>query len=455
MINIQSLKTRRQKLANLINIPIVLWSGKSPSKNFRANHYPFRASSHFLYFAGLPIENAAIRLENGNLDLFMDNPHPDSTLWHGEMPTREDIALQIGADNAYPMEVLKDKIDGVATVPVQDTFTYQKQREILHRFLSINEEVKEIDHQLMKAIIALRLTHDEMALTEIKKAIDVSVEAHKIGIKSTKNSATEAEVRAAMEGYIISQNMTCAYNSIVTVNGEILHNETYNNELKSGDLLLADVGAETVLGWASDITRTWPVNGHFSSCQRDIYDIVLAAHDVCIEKIKPGIEYREIHLLGAKIIAEGLVNLGILKGNPETLLEKDAHAIFFPHGIGHLLGLDVHDMEDLGDLAGYKEGRTRSDRFGLGYLRLDRPLKSGMVVTIEPGFYQVPAILNNPKFQEKYYDDVNWETLKQFSDVRGIRIEDDILVTATGTEILTTNLPNKAEEIEEMMKRSR
>lgn len=451
MIDIEYLKNRRTKLANLIDVPTVLWSGKSPSKNFRANHYPFRASSHFLYFAGLPLENAAIKLDNGNLDLFMDNPHPDSSLWHGEMPRREDIALQIGADNAYPMEVLKEQINEVATIPVQDVFTYTKQREILQRSLSINKELNQVDEQLIKAVISLRLTHDKIGLEEIKKAINVSVEAHKIGINSTKKSKTEAEVRAAMESYIISQNMTCAYNSIVTVNGEVLHNETYNNQLKSGDLLLADVGAETPLGWASDITRTWPVSGHFSSSQRDIYDIVLAAHDACIEGIKPGVEYRDIHLLGAKIIAEGLVNLGILKGDLEHLVDKDAHAIFFPHGLGHLLGLDVHDMEDLGDLAGYEEGRTRSERFGLGYLRLDRPLKVGMVVTIEPGFYQVPAILNNPKFQEKYQNDVNWEKLKQFSDVRGIRIEDDILVTETGAEILTKNLPTKAIDIEEMM----
>ncbi|ACB51579.1 probable aminopeptidase P [Crocosphaera subtropica ATCC 51142] len=452
MININTLKNRRQKLANLINFPVVLWSGKSPSKNFKANHYPFRASSHFLYFAGIPIENAAIKLENGKLDLFMDNPSPDSTLWHGEMPTREDIAREIGANSAYPMEVLKDQIDDVATIPVQDIFTYEKQQKMLQRSLSINKASKEIDNQLMKAIISLRLTHDETALKEIRKAVNVSVEAHKIGIKSTKKCSTEAEVRAVMESYIISKNMICAYNSIVTINGEILHNETYHNSLKSGDLLLADVGAETALGWASDITRTWPVNGHFSSSQRDIYDVVLAAHDTCIEAIKPGVEYREIHLLGAKIMAEGLVNLGILKGDPETLVEKDAHAIFFPHGIGHLLGLDVHDMEDLGDLAGYEEGRTRSDRFGLGYLRLDRPLKAGMVVTIEPGFYQVPAILNHPQFKEKYDQDINWDKLKQLSDVRGIRIEDDILVTETGTEILTQNLPTQAENIEEMMR---
>ncbi|MEM8779907.1 MAG: aminopeptidase P family protein [Cyanobacteria bacterium P01_G01_bin.49] len=443
---INTLQERRQKLAQLIDIPAILWSGKALSRNFRANHYPFRASSHFLYFAGLPLENVAIYLENGQLDLFMDNPSPDSILWHGEMPTRDNIAIQIGANNAYPLKELVQKTQDAATIPVQDINTYQQQYETLKRPLILNNF--SIDITLAKAIILLRLTHDQSALEEIKKAINVSIKAHKTGIKATKTAKIEAEIRGAMEGYILSKNMTCAYNSIVTTHGETLHNEKYEHYLQAGDLLLADVGAETPLGWASDITRTWPVSGKFSATQRDIYDIVLAAHDHCIEKIKPGKEYRNIHLLAAQIIVEGLVDLGILKGNVNDLVEKDAHALFFPHGIGHLLGLDVHDMEDLGDLAGYEEGRTRSDRFGLGYLRLDRPLRTGMVVTIEPGFYQVPAILEDLNFREKYHNDVNWQKLEQFSDVRGIRIEDDVLVTKKGAEILTKDLPTKASEIE-------
>jgi Xaa-Pro aminopeptidase len=219
--------------------------------------------------------------------------------------------------------------------------------------------------------------------------------------------------------------------------------------LKSGDLLLVDAGAETLGGWASDITRTWPVNGRFSPTQRAIYEVVLAAHDRCIAQVKPGREYEEIHLEGALAMAEGLVDLGILIGNPESLVEQDAHALFFPHGIGHLLGLDVHDMEDLGDLAGYASGRKRSDRFGLQFLRLNRPLKSGMVVTIEPGFYQVPAILNNPQFRAQYDRVVNWEKLRQFSDVRGIRIEDDVRVTDQGAEVLTAQLPTAPDQIEQ------
>ncbi|GBF82505.1 aminopeptidase P family protein [Aphanothece sacrum] len=447
---ITTLKQRRQKLAQLIDIPVILWSGKAPSRNFRANRYPFRASSHFLYFAGISLENAVIRLENGQLELFIDDPAPESTLWHGETPTRDAIAAIIGADRAYPLEELLPKTAHAATIGVQDLATYQQQQNILNRPIFPSNAPKEIDLTLAQAIVTLRLTHDQEAIAQIRKSVKVSIEAHKIGMKSTALATTEAQVRGTMEGVIMAHNMSCAYGSIVTVHGEVLHNEEYHHPLQQGDLLLADVGAETQLGWASDITRTWPVGGKFSATQRDIYDIVLAAHDNCIEAMKPGVEYREIHLLGARIIAEGLVNLGILRGNPDNLVEKDAHALFFPHGIGHLLGLDVHDMEDLGDLAGYETRRHRSDRFGLEYLRLDRPLASGMVVTIEPGFYQVPAILNDSQRREKYQNDVNWEKLAQFADVRGIRIEDDVLVTETGTEVLTIDLPTQATEIERL-----
>jgi Xaa-Pro aminopeptidase len=246
--------------------------------------------------------------------------------------------------------------------------------------------------------------------------------------------------------------MTTSYTSIVTVHGEVLHNDQYHHPLQPGDLVLADVGAETEMGWAADVTRTWSVPGKFSSTQRDIYDIVLAAHDACIAKIRPGVEYQDLHLLACTVIAEGLVDLGILQGNPQDLLEMDAHTLFFPHGIGHLLGLDVHDMEDLGDLAGYEEERTRSNRFGLGYLRLNRPLRPGMLVTIEPGFYQVPAILNDANWRSKYQNIVNWERLSQFADVRGIRIEDDVLVTEQGSEVLTAALPTQASAVENLVR---
>ncbi|MGK7921153.1 MAG: aminopeptidase P family protein [Trichodesmium sp.] len=447
----KTLRNRRQKLAKIIDFPAILWSGNRYSRNFPANRFPFRCSSHFLYFGGLPIEDAAIRLEAGKLQLFMDNPPPSNLLWHGEIPSRDRLAEIIGADAAFPMAELKFHAANAATISVQNPTTKITQSDILNRDIFPSNKPQEIDLELTKAIISLRLSHDDIALTEIRQTAAVTVEAHKAGMTATKNAKFEANIRAAMDSIIISHNMTCAYGSIVTVHGEVLHNEEYYHPLQTGDLLLADVGAETTLGWASDVTRTWPVSGKFSPTQRDIYDVVLAAHDNCISQVKPGVEYLDIHLLAAQVIAEGLVNLGILKGKAENLVEMDAHALFFPHGIGHLLGLDVHDMEDLGDLAEYEIGRERSSRFGLGFLRLNRQLIPGMLVTIEPGFYQVPGILNNPEMREKYQNIVNWEKLEKFSDVRGIRIEDDVLVTREGAEVLTKELPSNVDAIEDLV----
>ncbi|MBW4614589.1 MAG: aminopeptidase P family protein [Desmonostoc vinosum HA7617-LM4] len=449
---IDILRQRRQRLASLIDFPAILWSGSSNPRNFPANVFPFRASSHFLYFAGLPLPNVAIRLDAGKLELFMDDPQPNSALWYGEMPQRHEIAAHIGADDAKPMAELESCLEDAATVAVQDAATWTQQSQLLNRWVLPQKSPIGIDLELAKAIISLRLTHDADALVQLQKAAAVSVAAHKAGMAATPKAKIEAEVRAAMEGVFIAHNMTTAYNSVVTVHGEVLHNEHYHHPLQPGDLLLVDVGGETEMGWAADITRTWPVSGQFSATQKDIYNIVLAAHDACIAKIYPGVEYADVHLLATNIIAEGLVDLGILQGNAEDLVEMDAHALFFPHGIGHLLGLDVHDMEDLGDLAGYDEGRQRSDRFGLSYLRLNRPLRPGMLVTIEPGFYQVPAILNEAKLHPTYQKLVNWERLSHFHDVRGIRIEDDVLVTENGTEVLTAALPNNISAVENLCK---
>lgn len=447
---VDTLRQRRSQLADLIDVPVILWSGRSTPRNFAANTFPFRASSHFLYFAGIPLEKAAIRLETGKMTLYMDEAKPENALWHGETPTTAEIASAIGADALKPMKEL-ESVGVAATIAVQDATTALIQSRILKRPISPAKVLQGIDLDLARAVVSLRLTHDAAALEEMRLAAAVTVQAHLAGMVVTTSTQQESEIRAAMEHIIIGNNMTCAYTSIVTVQGEVLHNQQYNNLLQLGDLLLADVGAETSTGWASDVTRTWAVAGKFSSTQRDIYDVVLAAHDTCIANIRPGVEYQDIHLLGATVIAQGLVDLGILRGKAEDLVQMDAHALFFPHGIGHLLGMDVHDMEDLGDLAGYEEGRTRSTRFGLNYLRLNRPLRPGMVVTIEPGFYQVPAILNDPQRWSKYQDVVNWERLAQFTDVRGIRIEDDVLVTQSGCEVLTAELPTEADAIESLV----
>jgi Xaa-Pro aminopeptidase len=441
------LKQRRQALADLIDDPVILWSGGDRPRNFPANSLPFRASSHFLYFAGLSLTNAAILLDTGRLTLFWDDPAPAAELWHGITPQRQDWADQMGADAHLPLADLATRAAGAATIPVQDGVTREHQVQILGRALPPATALEGIDFRLAEAIVTLRLQHDQAAIAQLRAAAQITVAAHLAGMEATAAAPTEAAVRAAMEFMFLAHNFTCAYNSIVSIHGEVLHNPHYHHAVQAGDLLLADVGAETQAGWAADVTRTWPVAGSFSSTQRDLYEVVLAAHDACIARVAPGVEFREIHLLAATELAAGLVDLGILKGQPEELVARDAHALFFPHGVGHLLGLDVHDMEDLGDLAGYAPGRVRSDRFGLCFLRLDRPLQSGMVVTIEPGFYQVSAILKDPQRRSAYRDCVNWDRLVQFRDVRGIRIEDDVLVTETGCEVLTAGLPTTASGI--------
>jgi Xaa-Pro aminopeptidase len=283
----------------------------------------------------------------GKLELFMDDETPASILWHGPSPTREQVAQQMGADAAFPLAELPARAGKAATIAVQDAATRQQQTQLLDRPIA-TWEPEGIDCQLAEVIVQLRLCHDSGAVAEMRQAAAVSVAAHQAGMAATATASIEAEVRAAMESVIAAHNMTCAYGSIVTIHGEVLHNDRYHHPLRSGDLLLADVGAETASGWAADITRTWPVSGRFSATQRDLYDVVLAAHDACIAAVRPTVEYRDIHLLACQTIAEGLVDLGILRGAAEDLVEQDAHALFFPHGVGHLLGLDVHDMEDLG-----------------------------------------------------------------------------------------------------------
>jgi Xaa-Pro aminopeptidase len=249
---------------------------------------------------------------------------------------------------------------------------------------------------LGEAVIALRLECDPAAIAQLRFAAGVADGAHRAGMRATRPGMREFAVRGSMEATIIGSGCVCSYNSIVTVHGEVLHNERHDGLLEQNDLLLADVGAETPEGWASDVTRAWPVSGEFSSTQRAIYDVVLASQLAAIAAVKPGVRYLTVHRAAGLEMLRGLIDLGIFRGDLEDLYARGASALFFPHGIGHLLGLDVHDMEDLGDRAGYAPGRVRASNAGDRYLRLDRDLSAGMCVTIEPGFYQIPALLSNP-----------------------------------------------------------
>jgi Xaa-Pro aminopeptidase len=439
---------RRVRLSQRFNGPALFVSGLSRPRNFAGNRYPFRADSHFLYFIGRAIEGAAVLIEPTGATLFAPRPDPEAELWSGKQPSLEILARELGIA-VRPIDELSPH-EGAATLPAQDAESAIWQSELVGRDLihGSGSELLGADLALSDAVIALRLEHDAAAITQLRFAAEVADRAHRAGMRSTKPGQREFEVRAAMEAAICAAGCGCSYNSIVTAHGEVLHNERHDGLLSASDLLLADVGAETPEGWASDVTRVWPACGKFSTTQRELYDVVLASQLSAIAAVRPGVRYLAVHRAAGLELLRGLHALGIFRGEVADLYARGAAALFFPHGVGHLLGLDVHDMEDLGDRAGYAPGRVRSANLGDRYLRLDRDLCAGMAVTIEPGFYQIPALLANRLEVAGLEDALDRKRLAEFSDVRGIRIEDDVLVTADGCEVLTRAIPKTCAEVE-------
>jgi Xaa-Pro aminopeptidase len=445
-------ETRRAALATRLgNRPALVAAGVPRPRNYAANLYPYRASSHFLYLFGLPLRGAVAVYDGGAFALYLPEPQPDQALWEGAPPTFAEIAEATGCP-VHPLARLPASVRGrpVGTLPAPDLETCLEQSRLLDREIR-RGVIDALDAPLADAIIDLRLHHDEAARDELRLAASATAAAHAAGMAATRPGKTAAEVRAAMEAALMARGMGCAYPSIVTAHGEILHSERYDDVLADGDLLLADVGAETPGGWAGDVTRTWPASGRYSSTQREIYEVVLAAQQQAIAAATPGRRYLDVHVVACQALAVGLADLGILRGDPIELAADGVVALLFPHGVGHLLGLDVHDMEDLGDRAGYAPGRERARAFGLRSLRLDRDLEPGMAVTIEPGFYVSPAILGDPALTRVAGDRLDRTRLEAFADVRGIRIEDDVLVTATGREVLTEAIPKTVAAVEAAM----
>jgi len=303
---------------------------------------------------------------------------------------------------------------------------------------------------LIKAVVAQRSLKSDEEVVEIEKALDISHEMYQLAMQNTKVGKYEKEVAGAVEGLVLSRGSQISFPIIFTIHGEVLHGHSHENLMKAGDLLVLDSGAESPLHYASDITRTFPASGKFTPLQKDIYQIVLAANLGAIEKMSPGISFKEVHLHAAKIIAENLIQLGFMKGNPDDAVAAGAHALFFPHGLGHQLGLDVHDMEALGEnFVGYDETVKRSDQFGLAYLRFAKILEPGLVLTVEPGIYFMPELIAQWKAQHKHADFINYNKAEKTIGFGGIRVEDDVLVTKNGFRVLGKPIAKTVAEVEE------
>ncbi len=446
---------RRRRLLDRYPEPALFVAGFCRPRNFPANQHAFRAESHFLYLVGRSLEGAVLSTGGGNAVLYVPPPDAEAVLWAGPQSSLADLEKELEIA-VRPIDELSASPE-LATLPPQDGDTAEWLSERLGRDVDSGsgDDLDGADAKLADVMVELRLRHDAAAAAQIRQAVAVTELAHRGGMAATRPAIREAVVRAAMEQAIIANGMTCSYGSIVTGHGEVLHNERHDGVLEPADLVLADVGAETPEGWAADITRTWPVSGHYTSTQRTIYELVLDVQRAAIDAVQPGASYRDVHHTAGRRLVSGLVELGILRGDAQELFERGAAALFFPHGVGHLLGLDVHDMEDLGDRAGYAAGRKRSTSATDRFLRLDRDLEAGMAVTVEPGFYRIPAILDDSERVAPFVDALNRDELDKFSDVRGIRIEDDVLVTAEGNDVLSRSIPKHPGDVEATMREAR
>ena len=444
---------RRSKLFKALpSVTMVLHNGLPQYRTVLSISSPFRPSSHVIFLFGILPPGAIAVLHKEESYLFLEPPTEATAVWEGHQENFAEIARRTGATHVQALDCLPALLGRIDTQGIQMLPWLSVETSLhLSRLLGRSPDIAGADADLARAIVEQRLCHDAFGCEQLRQAGKATAQALRRGMAYTQPGLKEYQVQAEIESECVRSGMGLSFTSIVSVHGEVLHNTHYDGVLAESDLLLADIGAETRDGYAGDCTRTWPVSARLSPMQRDIYQLVLAAQSGALALCKPGISFRDVHLAACRVFAEGLITMGVLTGTPQSLVERGAHALFFVHGIGHLLGLDVHDMEDLGDLAGYAAGRSRSQQFGLNFLRLDRDLVSGMAVTIEPGFYCIPALLESAERREQFKDCLVIDRLEQLADVRGIRIEDSVLITNDGHEVLTADVPKSVDEIEALV----
>jgi Xaa-Pro aminopeptidase len=449
---------RRRILKDKFDSGIILFLGNNESPaNYLANTYTFRQDSSFLYYFGIdrPRFAATIDIDNNLETLFGNDYLIDEIVWVGPQPTVNEFAEFVGIKRAVALDKLSEQINAAIKKGRRIHFLPQYRPDNIMKLASISglDATRLNDYtseKLIKAVVAQRSIKLEEEIKEIDEAVDITAKMHIAAMKMVKPETDERKIAGMIEGIALSLGYGLSFRPIVSINGQTLHNPYYDNKMKIGDLLVNDSGAESKLHYASDITRTIPVGGKFEQKQKEIYEIVLKTEKNAIDSVKPGTTFKDIHMQSAKDITSGLTELGLMSGNPEDAVRAGAHTLFFPHGLGHMLGLDVHDMEGLGeDLVGYDESIIRSEEFGLKYLRLAKTLQSGFIFTIEPGIYFIPELIDMWKQEKKFSEYINYDKVEEYRNFGGIRIEDDILVTEDGFRVLGSKpIPKTADEIE-------
>jgi Xaa-Pro aminopeptidase len=448
---------RRKLLKKQVGRGILVFVGNEECPmNYPANTYPFRQDSSFLYFFGLnsPGLAAVVDADENKDILFGDDIGIEDVIWMGHLPKLRDRAREVGVGRTAPRKAFDDYVRKALAAgrPVHYLPPYRAlTARVLGELLKIPHKTlkSKASGAFIKAVVDQRLVKSREEIREIEKALEVTRDMYLQAMKLAKPGRYEYEISGAMEGIALARGCRLAFPPIVTVNGQILHNHYHGNVLAKGRLLVVDVGAETETAYSCDITRTVPVGGKFNRRQRDVYEIVLAGQETAIRAMKPGVMNKGIHLKTAETLARGLKDLGLMTGDPAEAVAKGAHALFFPHGLGHNMGMDVHDMEDLGENhVGYDESVKRSDQFGLAYLRMARELRPGYVMTVEPGLYFIPALVEKWRKEKKHREFIAYDKVEKFLDFGGVRIEDDVLVTEKGRRVLGPPIPKTPADIE-------
>ncbi len=454
LFSAETYRNRREELKLKVGSGLCLFMANEESPmNYAGNPLRYRQDSNFLYFFGLSMPGIAgvIDIDNDRSILFGDDPSVEDVVWTGPVDSIGELAARVGADQVRSSADLDDTLLGreVHFLPPYRMDNIVRMSALLGK--SIPEVKNGASEKLTRAVISLRAHKTAEEVAQIEEALEITAAMHTRAISTARKGMKEAVLAGVAHGIALAHDCDVAYPIIMSKNGHILHNHGHHNMLRDGDIVVADMGSENRMCYASDITRTFPVSNKFTEKQKEIYRIVLDAEEESIRKCAPGIPYQEVHLFASRIIASGLKALGLMKGDVEEAVHEGAHALFFPHGLGHMMGLDVHDMEDLGeDWVGYDDEVKRSEQFGTAYLRLGRALKPGFVLTVEPGIYFIPELISQWKEEKKFAQFINYDEVVKWTDFGGIRIEDNILITDEGSIILGSPIPKGIDEIESL-----
>ena len=454
-------KNRRSILRQKMNNGIILILGNNEAPlNYPDNQYTFRQDSTFVYYFGIshPGFAGVMDIDNNEDIIFANDVEIDDIIWMGTQPSVKEQAAGVGVSKSFAFGKLNEYIHKAIAQKRKIHFVPQYRFDnmmLMEELIGVKaaQVNNYVSQELVDAIISMRSAKEDCEIAEIDKACNVGYEMHTTAMRLCKPGVSEHYIAGVLDGIASSYGRITSFPTILTQHGETLHNHDHSHLLEAGNLMLTDAGAEIMSYYCSDHTRTIPVGGKFSPRQKDVYNIVLACHDKALELTKPGVTYKYVHLEVCKVLAQGMKDLGLMKGNVEDIVAAGAHAMFLPHGLGHMMGLDVHDMENYNQIyVGYDEETRPSTQFGLSALRMGRKLEKGFVITDEPGCYFIPALIDKWKAEHINTEFMNFDAIEKYKDFGGIRIEDDILITDNGSRFLgEKHIPVTVDEIEAIM----